>query len=400
MRIFITAIVIAVLQIYYFKRLKNVLLNLFPSINYKNWKKYRLTVIIACNIYPVLLILYFSYSSLTGTRMSPIYSNYFDFLILYPFWVYILIVIQTLLILIIPDIVYISLKKLLDLKVSSFYAKFSLAVFLLFAVYVPGRIIYDMNSVNIEKIILNSSGNEAEEGGISIAFISDLQADWYTDESRLINYIEKVNSLNPELVLIGGDIVTSTPNYIELGAEYLSKIEADYGVYSCVGDHDNWVYRGDMMRSRNDIKSALDERGIEFCDNENRILELKNLKIGISFVTDTYSDRIHTKELDDLKLSGDSLDYKILLSHQPAEKIIDFAKAANYDLMLAGHTHGGQITLFFPFYNITPTLLETDLVRGKFQLENLVLIVNSGLGVSLSPIRYNSTPEVTQLLLN
>jgi predicted MPP superfamily phosphohydrolase len=71
----------------------------------------------------------------------------------------------------------------------------------------------------------------------------------------------------------------------------------------------------------------------------------------------------------------------------------------NYDLFLAGHTHGGQITFLFPFINLSPTLFETKYVRGDFKFNNMLMIVNRGLGMSLVPLRYNSTPEVTVIVL-
>jgi len=62
-----------------------------------------------------------------------------------------------------------------------------------------------------------------------------------------------VNKLNPDLVLIGGDLISGTPHYIETAAEYLGMIKSKYGVYSCRGDHDHWAFRPDVQRSINTI---------------------------------------------------------------------------------------------------------------------------------------------------
>ena len=66
-----------------------------------------------------------------------------------------------------------------------------------------------------------------------------------------------------------------------------------------------------------------------------------------------------------------------------------------YDLFLAGHTHGGQITFLFPFLNLTPTMFETKYIRGKYEMGKMLIIITRGLGMSLVPMRYNSTPEIT-----
>jgi predicted MPP superfamily phosphohydrolase len=87
--------------------------------------------------------------------------------------------------------------------------------------------------------------------------------------------------------------------------------------------------------------------------------------------------------------------FKIFIIHQPEGPAIKIAERNNYNLLLAGHTHGGQITFLFPFKNISPTMLETKYVKGVFHLNKMTMIVTSGLGMSLLPIRYNSTPEIT-----
>jgi predicted MPP superfamily phosphohydrolase len=68
-------------------------------------------------------------------------------------------------------------------------------------------------------------------------------------------------------------------------------------------------------------------------------------------------------------------------------------------LFLAGHTHGGQITMLFPFLHLSPTRFETKYQRGDFHFGSMLMIVTRGLGMSLAPIRYNSTPEVTLIIL-
>ncbi|MCK7526330.1 MAG: metallophosphoesterase [Ignavibacteriales bacterium] len=99
--------------------------------------------------------------------------------------------------------------------------------------------------------MLNTKKNNLpkELDGFKIAFISDVQADRYTDEKRLKRYVDKINDSKPDLVLVAGDVITSTPDYIENAAKYLGMIKSKYGTYSCVGDHDNWAYRQDYERS-------------------------------------------------------------------------------------------------------------------------------------------------------
>ena len=83
----------------------------------------------------------------------------------------------------------------------------------------------------------------------------------------------------------------------------------------------------------------------------------------------------------------------LLLSHNP--DIFFEAARRGVDLVLSGHTHGGQLTFLFPFFNPSVTHIETNYVKGDFWFDNMLMVVTRGLGMSLAPIRYNATPEIT-----
>jgi hypothetical protein len=235
--------------------------------------------------------------------------------------------------------------------------------------------------------------------GIKIAFISDIQADRYTNPKRLRRYISKVNSTSPDLILIAGDMITSTPNYINASAEYVGMLKSKYGVYSCVGDHDNWAYWSDSKRSLREITDALKKNNVQMIDNGKKVICLNESKVNITFVTNTYVNKISDEHLDSLAQLDMDYDLKIFLSHQPRENFIKSAIKHQYDLLLAGHTHGGQVTFFFPFHNLTATMIETKYTRGDFKFGDMLMIVTRGLGMSLVPLRYNSTPEITLIVL-
>jgi len=234
--------------------------------------------------------------------------------------------------------------------------------------------------------------------GFRIAFISDIQADHYTDEKRLSNYLNKINSLNPDLILIAGDLITTGPDYIELSAREVGKLKAKYGVYSCVGDHDNWAYRNDYVRSLTEVKSALNYYSIQMIDNNIKEINVDSAKIAITFITNTYVETVSQNILDSLS-SNNVGNFKIFLTHQPQPRLIESGLNNGFDLFLAGHTHGGQITFVFPFVQLSPTMFETSYIRGDFWFDSMLMIINRGLGMSLAPLRYNSTPEITLIVL-
>lgn len=264
-----------------------------------------------------------------------------------------------------------------------------------FLIYVPASICYDYFHVEVREVTYKKPGLAEELNNFKIVFISDLHADRYTNKKRLDNYISKVNELHPDLVLIGGDFISSHPDYIGLAAKEVGKIKSKYGIFSCVGDHDNWAYPDNPQRSLNEIKDALKKQNILMLDNANKIILIKNQPILITFTTDTYVRRIPQATLNNLVSDTNRYALKILLTHQPGDYLVNSAFMQNYDLFLAGHTHGGQITFLFPFLNLTPTMFETKYIRGNYNLGKMLIIVTRGLGMSLVPMRYNSSPEIT-----
>ncbi len=278
-------------------------------------------------------------------------------------------------------------------------AKLVLIILGFFIIYVPVRVVIDYYVVSTRIVEYKDKNLPEKLNNFRITFISDIQADPYTDASRLGKYIRRVNETSPDLVLIGGDMITSTPDYINEAAEYVGKIKSNYGVYSCVGDHDNWAYRNDYRRSLREVKESMDKYNVEMYNNRNIDLKIKNSTIGITFLTSTYVEHLQAGVLDSLVDAQNHPDLKIMLVHQPSTLAVQKAADSGYNLFLAGHTHGGQVTFLFPFINLTPTLLETRFVRGDFHFGNMLMIVTRGLGMSLVPMRYNSTPEITVIVL-
>ena len=267
-----------------------------------------------------------------------------------------------------------------------------------FILYIPIRVIYDYNTVDVREIEYETKNLPASLENFRIGFISDIQADHYTDKPRLEKFISTVNSLNPDLILIAGDLITTGPDYIILSGQEVGKIKSKYGVYSCVGDHDNWAYRDNYAKSVEEVESSLYANNVLMVDNGIKLIKVDSAEINVTFITNTYVQTVPTYILDSL-VSNSNGDFKIFLAHQPRQFLIDAAKKYDYNLYLAGHTHGGQITLLFPFIQLTPTLVETTFIKGVRHYGNTLAIVTRGLGMSLAPVRYNSTPEIVIITL-
>lgn len=393
-----------ILEFYFVKKVIGSIRILFPKISQTKIKIGKWIFLTIVNIYPVIAIIAWIYVYLNKIGyFAPPENLFFDYLILYPFWIGTIIIVQSTLIFLLFEI--------LNLLFSIFYKKnkekiikaksiLFFAIFIAAAIYVPKRIVYDYKSVEINEIQYRRENLPNSLNGFKIALVSDIQADRYTDENRLTKYIDKLNSAKPDLVLMAGDMITSTPNFIDISANQLSKVHAKHGVYTCVGDHDNWAYRGDNERSLSEITEALSNVNIPMIDNDKLILGIDSANIEVTFITNTYVERVTEKVLDSLTNNNNKADLRIFLTHQPREVMINKAAEKKYDMYFCGHTHGGQITFLFPFYNLSPTLVETSYMRGQFKFGDMLMIVTRGLGMSLAPIRYNSTPEITMITLS
>lgn len=399
LRIVLAFLIIFLVEFYFMSKISNAIRVFFPNADSRKIKLVIRIIIAYINIYPFYLLAAWLLSSQTRVGLPDTF--WFHYLVVYPFWTCILIIIQSILILIFLDLlrlIFFPFYKKYREKVNIYSQKFTFVLITFFIFYVPGRIIYDYFSVSVRIKEFNVENLHPDLQGLKITFISDIQADRYTDRGRLENYIEKVNSTNPDIVLIAGDLITSTPNYINLAAEMAGKINSKYGVYTCVGDHDHWSYRQDTKRSVSEMTAALAKYNIKMIDNGKIDLQIGASIARLTFVTNTYVNRLRGERLDSL-LNSNGYNFKVLIVHQPGDSLIQKAKSYNYNLFLAGHTHGGQVTFLFP-YNISPTMFETRYMRGDFYFDDMLMIVNRGLGMSLIPFRYNSTPEVTVIVLD
>jgi predicted MPP superfamily phosphohydrolase len=397
-RIIVFVFLVSLIEFYFISKIKNSLKFLFPKFVSNKTAKIIKILLVVLNIYPVFLIVDWGFSELTRSQVFIPQSNFFDFLIIYPFWVYLFVAIQSILFFLLLELIKLLLipvykKYKPKIKLGESYIVLALTV--CFLIYVPARICYDYFSVDVREVSYEKPGLAGELSNFKIVFISDLHADRYTSKKRLENFITKVNEAHPDLVLIGGDFISSYPDYIGFAAMETGKIKSKYGIYSCVGDHDNWAYPDNPEKSLTEIKESLKKNNISMFDNANKKIVINSQPVLLTFTTDTYVRRVSQSTLTDLVSDTGKYALKILLTHQPGDYLMNSASKHNYDLFLAGHTHGGQITFLFPFINLTPTMFETKYIRGNYNMGKMLIIVTRGLGMSLVPMRYNSSPEIT-----
>lgn len=218
--------------------------------------------------------------------------------------------------------------------------------------------------------------------GLRIVFAADFHIGKH-DVKRLEKIIESIQQQNPDLILLGGDFInghndlrTMSPERI---AAKLRKLQAPLGVFSVLGNHD-WYIGGRKM------KHALQAAGIVVLENDNEVIPFKNGKFTLAGVADKI-----TCVADSHQALKDTPEPRILLSHTPdvLPDVTDYV-----DLVLAGHTHGGQVKLPLIGALIVPLEHGRRYAEGFIEENGKKMIVSKGLGTSRISVRFNCKPEI------
>lgn len=215
-----------------------------------------------------------------------------------------------------------------------------------------------------------------------IVFLTDIHHGPYFSKARLEKLVNRVNLLQPDIVLLGGDYVHRSSKFIEPCFEELENLKAPLGVYGVLGNHD---HREDAALTRKCMKDA----GIRLIDNKAYWLEKNGGRIKVGGVGDYYAD---IQEIEPTVADVEDDDFVILVTHNPdyAEEI----KTDKVDLVFAGHTHGGQITFFGLWAPVVPSKYGQKYRTGIVELDGLKVIVSNGVGTITPPVRFFARPQI------
>jgi uncharacterized protein len=208
-------------------------------------------------------------------------------------------------------------------------------------------------------------------------------------------YIERcvaaTNAEQPHIVALTGDYIHKGHRFVEGIADLLGGLRASLGVYAVLGNHDYAVRNALAFRRyprlHREVAAALERRGVRVLRNEMLQVEHGGTKFQISGVDDLWSRQcrpdVALAELDA------SLPH-VMLAHHP--RTIELLSHQRCDLMLSGHTHGGQIH-FRRFGSVMLGKRMRNYAAGLYQIGNRALYVNKGVGYGLK-VRYNRRPEI------
>lgn len=372
--------------------------NSFAEVS--GWQKKRsrwiaVVLVLWLNAYPLLSAgsYVFGIDNLFRTLQRP--GALTQALLVYPFWLGLVFAAQLAMFFLLLDVANIFLSRFSG-NYKMHWARhrvwIALALTCLVALYAMVRVYRDTWTVRTREKEVEIANLPAALEGFRIVHIADLQAATETNGGKLQNYVDVVNQLEPDVIFFSGDLVTSGTEFVETGAQALSRMVARNGIYACIGDHD-------LFSDKQMVKKSLQEHGINVLDNLAAIIPVDGSALSITGVTYAYRERPTSEILATIEAQRPKGAVNIFLVHQPALAMVDYAKGKGYELFLAGHTHGGQIAFPLPGFLLTGSSFETPYVTGFYQVGKMLVSVNNGLGLTLAPIRYQAPAEVTLIRL-
>lgn len=243
---------------------------------------------------------------------------------------------------------------------------------------------YNADRTRIVELDLKINKNIAP---LNIVALSDIHLGTTVNHREVDRMIREINRLNPDIVLLAGDI---TDNNIKVVKQYrlierFSEIKSRYGIYSCMGNHD-------YISRANEQISYYTKNGINILKDTSVLIDNRFWIIGRDDYTGFSFSGIKRKPLDSLMENIDPGLPVILLDHQPYE--LGTTSKYPVDLQFSGHTHRGQ---FWPLGYITGKLFEKD--WGYIKKGNTHFYISSGFGTAGIPMRVGTQSEIINIKL-
>jgi predicted MPP superfamily phosphohydrolase len=225
-----------------------------------------------------------------------------------------------------------------------------------------------------------------------ILHLSDLHASWAVSLDFIEQAIRLGLQLKPDLICVTGDFVTAKYEAFDTYARVLAALPAAAPAFACLGNHDGGYWAGihGGYKSTQTIRRLLEQSGIQLLENRAATLSLKGRDVTISGLADAWSGNCNPASAFPPAGTGAAA-AQIVLSHNPDTK--DFLRFYPWDLLLCGHTHGGQVLLPWLGAPWAP-VRDKRFLAGLYSYDNRWIHITPGIG-NVHGFRFNCPPEVS-----
>ena len=250
----------------------------------------------------------------------------------------------------------------------------------------PNRLIVRQQTIQIDNC-------PKELSGLRIALIGDVHTGApFINDSKLQRIVELTNQQQPDLIVLLGDYMSPNSWHShrvepEVTASALKNLKAPLGVYAILGNHD-WWYNGER------VKRAFEQNGIRILEDEVAEVKWRAGSFYLAGLADLWTRPQHVNETIAKVPSGSPI---IALTHNP-DVFPNLPQSV--PLMLAAHTHGGQVNLPLIGTPIVPSRFGPKYTAGPIYENGHHLFVTTGIGTSILPVRFRVTPEIVILTID
>lgn len=229
-------------------------------------------------------------------------------------------------------------------------------------------------------------GLAEEFDGYRIVQLSDLHIGNFDTRARGFEWARHANRLDPDLVAVTGDLVTLGTRFYEDVGDVLGELRAKDGVFVSMGNHDQW--------DPETFCRVIESKGPSVLRNEHRVVRRGRAELVVAGLDDWSTDR---DDIDRTLAERPEGAPTVLLSHYP--EFFEEAARRDVDLVLSGHTHGGQIGVPFSAGRITLSKFARQRPPGLHVRGRSRLYVHAGLGTTGPPLRLGVAPEIAVFVL-
>ena len=248
--------------------------------------------------------------------------------------------------------------------------------------------LYENSTLKMKELVIESDKIPLGFEKMKIIFFTDIQMDYFytKNRKRIRKTVNFINQEKPDIILFGGDFINKARGTEAVFGE-LEFLKAKKGIYSVYGNHDYYDYKR--------ITEKLEKLGINILKNKNIRIKSENGDIVIAGIDD------YLRGTPDIEKTLDGSDgmFTVLLCHNPDyfEEMPEEEKKKT-DIILSGHTHGGQLNLF-GFAPFVPSRYGSKYRYGLKESGNGKIYISSGLGGVVFPMRFMAKPEIVNLVL-
>lgn len=226
--------------------------------------------------------------------------------------------------------------------------------------------------------------------GLRILQLSDIHLSPYLSESEFARVVDASNELRSHVAFVTGDLISLAGDPLDACLRQLARLRTNAGIYGCLGNHE--IYAGSEQYTTEQGAKL----GMRFLRNEATALRFGSASMNIAgWDYESIRRRPYYLQGAEKLIAPGTLN--VLLSHSP--DVFPVARAKGFDLTLAGHTHGGQVTVEILHQSLNIARFATPYVYGLYRQERSAVYVTRGIGTIGLPARIGAPPEISVIRL-